>query len=188
MKTRYPRRTGLCVARMLVHALKPVTERLIVAGSLRRGRQDIGDVEVLFIPTFREERDPNDMFARRKVDLADRAIREMLRSGLLELRTHKNNTTSYGPKNKYLRHIATGMPVDLFTADEKNWHNYLVCRTGPAESNTRIATAARERGWRWKPYGAGFVRLDNGDTHRVTSEEDVFRFVGLPYLPPTERT
>jgi hypothetical protein len=29
----------------------------------------------------------------------------------------------------------TGIPVDLFAATEDNWWNYLVCRTGPADSN-----------------------------------------------------
>ena len=75
-----------------------------------------------------------------------------------------------------------GLPAD---ATEDNWWNYVVCRTGPSASNIRIAQEARKRGWKWTPYGAGFRRP--GTTHKVASEEEVFRFVGLPYLPSWER-
>ena len=37
---------------------------------------------------------------------------------------------------------ASGIPVDFFATTEEAWFNYLVCRTGPAELNTRIASAA----------------------------------------------
>lgn len=36
----------------------------------------------------------------------------------------------YGSKNKLMRHRASGIPVDLFSATTANWFNYLVCRTG----------------------------------------------------------
>ena len=44
---------------------------------------------------------------------------------------------------------------------------------------------SQRRGWKWTPYGCGFRRP--GTAHKVTSEEEVFRFVNLPFLPPWER-
>jgi DNA polymerase/3'-5' exonuclease PolX len=91
------------------------------------------------------------------------------------------------------------MPLDLFTCTRENFFNYLVCRTGGAESNIKICEAARARGWKWNPYGNGFSRpasthfASNGETiqtpdvHTVTSECEVFEFVGLPYLEPWKR-
>jgi len=92
----------------------------------------------------------------------------------------------YGRKNKLMLHRATGLPVDLFAATEDNWWNYLVCRTGPADSNMRICTAAQSKGWKWNPYGAGFSR--DGKVVAMTSEQEVFAFVGLPYTNPEHRT
>jgi hypothetical protein len=59
------------------------------------------------------------------------------------------------------------------------WWNYLVCRTGPKESNIAISSAAKKRGWDWNPYGSGFSR--NGRIVEMKSERDVFKFVGLPW-------
>ncbi|MGN6643580.1 MAG: hypothetical protein ACTHKU_11340, partial [Verrucomicrobiota bacterium] len=84
-----------------------------------------------------------------------------------------------------MRHKETGLPVDLFAATPENWFNYLVCRTGPADSNTRICMAAQARGWKWNPYGVGFSRGD--EIQAVASEEEVFAFVGLPFEKPEGR-
>ena len=186
-KPRFPRAIGLAVARALVQALQPVCERLVVAGSLRRGRPDIGDVEILYIGRSEDRPVPGDMFASRLADLAEIRIAELENSGVLSRRPNVNGGTAYGPKNKLMLHLPTGVPVDLFSATPANWFNYLVCRTGPAESNLAIATAAQARGWRWNPYGPGFSNLATGDRHPVSSEAEVFEFVGLPHLEPKSR-
>lgn len=183
-KQRWPRETGLQVAAEVLALLSPACASIAVAGSLRRGKPDVGDVEVLFIPLVRREPDPADMFAEIDVNLAEVLIGDALAMGFLTKRLAVNGNESWGPKNKLARHVATGMPVDLFTATPANWWNYLVCRTGPAESNMAIAQAAQARGWKWHPYGVGFSRGGHDDVeyevHRVTCAEGVFRFVGLP--------
>lgn len=187
-KTRFPRTVGLQVARELCLALQPVTSRLIVAGSLRRGKAMIGDVELLFIPSIAKDQPvPGDLFRLTDVDLAAAAIARLEKEKVLARRQNCNGSDIYGPKNKLMVHVATGLPVDLFATVEASWWNYLVCRTGPAESNTRIASAARDRGWQWNPYGPGFTHPASGKKHVVTSEEDVFAFVGLPYFEPKDR-
>lgn len=164
--------------------LTPGCSSIAVAGSLRRGKADVGDVEVVFIPLLTRQPDPADMFAEIDVNLAEMLIGDALAMGFLTKRLAVNGNESWGPKNKLARHVETGMPVDLFAATRANWWNYLVCRTGPAESNMAIAQAAQARGWKWNPYGAGFSRGGHDDedyeTHAVTSEAEVFRFVGLP--------
>jgi DNA polymerase/3'-5' exonuclease PolX len=91
----------------------------------------------------------------------------------------------WGNSNKYATHVRSGIPIDFFRTCETSWFNYLVCRTGPGASNSNIATRAREKGWKWHPYGSGFSR---GREMRVmASEREVFEFVGLPYLEPRQR-
>jgi DNA polymerase/3'-5' exonuclease PolX len=125
------------------------------------------------------------MFAIITVNLADETIAALEKSGTLERRKNVNGSEMYGPKNKLMRHRASGMPVDLFAATPENWWNYLVCRTGPADSNRRICMAAQDRGWEWNPYGAGFSR--DSETRAMESEAEVFAFVGLPYAQPEDR-
>lgn len=184
-KPRFPNAVGMAVAAELCRALKPVCDRLIVAGSLRRRRPTVGDVEILYICRTETRPNPEDMFGTLTVNLADEMIAALEKEGVLERRTNVNGSEMYGPKNKLMRHRATGLPVDLFAATPENWWNYLVCRTGPADSNTRICMAAQARGWKWNPYGVGFSR--DGETRAMQSEEEVFAFVGLPYAKPEHR-
>lgn len=191
-KPRFPNAVAMSVAAGLCSALKNASERLVVAGSLRRRKATVGDVEILYIAKSGVIQDPEDMFASKKVNLADVRISTLERVGILERRKNVNGSEMYGPKNKLMRHVETGLPVDLFAATMENWFNYLVCRTGPADSNMRIAIAAQERGWKWNPYGAGFSRGgpltgEPVQTRAMSSEEEVFAFVGLPFLEPALR-
>jgi DNA polymerase (family 10) len=185
-KKRYDRAVGLAVSDELCAVLGPACERIIVAGSLRRRKETVGDVEILYIGKTEVRADPADMFASITVNLADEVIAGLERAGVLERRKNVNGSEMYGPKNKLMRHCATGMPVDLFAATAENWWNYLVCRTGPADSNTRICMAAQERGWKWNPYGSGFTNSGSGEARAMGSEAEVFAFVGLPYMKPEE--
>ena len=183
-KVRWPRAAGLEVAKELCNRLKPCCEQLIVAGSLRRRKADVGDVEILYVS--RMESRPFDMFSTVSVSLAEEEIARMLADGTLTKRPSKVGGTAWGDKNKLAVH-RSGMPVDLFRTVSESWWNYLVCRTGPADSNTRIATEAQRKGYRWNPYGAGFTCLADGKITTMDSEESVFAFVGLPYLEPWTR-
>lgn len=189
-KKRWPWAEAMKVAGELVGrlVLAEATHRLEVVGSLRRHKDTVGDIELLYIPRWREEQDPREMLPHNiSVNLADRCIAVMLSQGLIEKRTNILGREMYGERNKLMRHVASGIAVDLFAATEENWFNYLVCRTGGAENNIAIAQAARAKGWQWNPYGTGFSRERNAP-HVVTSEEDVFRFVGLPYREPRDRS
>lgn len=170
---------------------------IIVAGSLRRRKPFVSDIEILFVPKVRAARADDgpaafssDLFrAPAPVNEAEIAIANLLRLGLLAKRPNVNGIEAWGAKNKLGVHGPSGMPVDLFTATSDNWFNYLVCRTGGAMNNVRICEAAIAKGWKWNPYGSGFSRPKglSVEHHVVTSEREVFEFVGLPYLEPWKR-
>ena len=181
----FTRAVAMDVARVVCNALKPVTTRLIVAGSLRRGRAEVHDIEILFIPKTEQVPNPADFFSRIEKNHADDAIEWMITTGLLAKRLNSAGSFMYGPKNKLMIHCGTGLPVDLFATTETAWWNYLVARTGPAESNIKIASIAKKRGYAWHPYGDGFSR--GGEVFPMNSEQDVFAFVGLRYREPKDR-
>ncbi len=182
-KQKWSRTEALEVAAEIVGLLAPVCTRIEVAGSIRRGKDSVGDVEILFIPKM--DSVPVDMFgARELVSQADPVIHLMLLNGTLRKRPSKTGVFSWGEKNKLAVH-RSGVPVDLFSTYEEAWFNYLVCRTGPSESNLAICNAAIAKGWKWTPYAAGFYRL--GHTEKMNSERAVFEFVGLPFNRPEKR-
>lgn len=193
-KPRWSLAAAAAVAADMLARMRPgcVSGRIIAAGSVRRKKPLVSDVEILFVPAYASAADPADLFGAPQMrNRANELIDSLVVSGVLEKRKNVNGLETYGEFNKLMRHTATGIPVDLFATTEEKWFNALVMRTGPADLNVRIAQAARIRGWKWNPYGVGFTRLltnkENPEQHQVTSEEDLFRFVGMKCLPPEGR-
>ncbi len=187
-KPRWPRADALAVAKRLSAALAPYCERIEIAGSLRREKPTVGDIELLYIPRVTQEPDPNSLLGDLlPVNQADREIAILQRTGILARRLNCKGAEMFGPLNKLMLHRYTEIPVDLFATTEAAWFNYLVCRTGGADNNVAICEAARARGYKWNPYAEGFTNLRSGLSQPMHSEEHVFTFVGLPFLPPNQR-
>jgi len=117
--------------------------------------------------------------------MLDAKIQTLIHFDMLDYRLNRRGRKVYGPQNKLLVHIPSGIGVDIFSTDEACWWVALVIRTGPKESNIAIATAAKRKGWRLRAYGDGF---DTPEGHiHCSSEGEVFEAVGLPYQPPERR-
>lgn len=185
-KKKFPRAMAVEVAKEMVAALKPYCEpeRLIVAGSLRRRRTEVGDVELLFIPDLVEERDG--LFDRLTVSVVDAKLEEMLSDGRLTKRKNINGSETWGPKNKLALHVASGIPVDLFATTQECFFMSLVIRTGPKDFNLRLIESAAKRGLKLHAYGV-FERLATGKKIVPQTEREVFEIAGLPYKEPWER-
>lgn len=188
---RHPIEDVIPIANALVRALDVhcVPDKVIIAGSIRRQRATVKDIEILYVGRTQSKPDPADMFATRTVNLADQAIEDLLNHGIIAKRPNKNGGFAWGEKNKLAVHVQSGIPVDFFSTTEECWFNYLVCRTGGAENNMSIATAAQRIGWKWNPYGEGFSRQRGLglETERMRSEKEVYEFVRLHYREPHER-
>jgi DNA polymerase/3'-5' exonuclease PolX len=126
-----------------------------------------------------------DLFATSLVPSTDAALNSLIDDGILAKRKNVKGSEMWGEKNKLAVHVRTGVPVDFFATTESAWWNYVVCRTGPGESNIAIEVAAQRKGWKWNPYGEGFT--DGGKVIPVRSEREAFELVGLPYKEPKDR-
>lgn len=65
-KTKHPRANALEVARELTSMLRPLCEpeRFIFAGSLRRMKAEVGDIELVYVPLVEDRPDPEDLLGR----------------------------------------------------------------------------------------------------------------------------
>ena len=162
------------IAERIKALLAPACDRIEIAGSIRRRKPDVGDIELLCIPKYVAG-----------VDQLDRELGLLALQGILRHRLNKLGRKVYGPKNKLLLHRESGIGVDIFSTDEQCWPVALVVRTGGKRTNKEIASRALERGMRFRTYGDGF---DTPDGHiSCETEEHVFQVVGLRYLQPWER-
>lgn len=189
-KIKHPRAKALEVARELTMEFRPRSEpgRFIFAGSLRRLKSEVGDIELVYVPRIEELPDPGDLLGNRiATNHFDLKLNAWLQTGVIAKRVGPHGGTSWGPSNKLAVHTASGIGVDFFAADKINFWTLLVCRTGSAESDTRVASAAIKMGQTWNMY-RGFEDRESGELLYVPeSEEALFDYVGLPYRQPKDR-
>jgi DNA polymerase/3'-5' exonuclease PolX len=185
MKKTYPYAEALAVAAQIVGELQASCDRIHIAGSLRREKPQVGDIEILYVPKQISAED--DMFAPSKVSAVDAILEKMLGAGRLTKRLNAFHHATWGPENKYAVHCASGIPVDFFATTEACWFNYLVCRTGPLSLNKQIASLAHTRGAKWLSTGEGFLSFGEQRRIPMRSEQEVFAFVGLEYREPKQR-
>ena len=165
--------------------LLPACKRIEVAGSIRRGKQDVGDIELLCIPKTTEQ---TDLFGEslEPENHLNRMLDELVASGnVLEKRPNRKGHFTYGPQNKLLLHVPTGIPVDVFTADERNWGMSLLVRTGSREFNIRVMRRFRDLGMKGHAYGG--VTDQDGTVIDCPDEETVFDLLGWRYIAPEYR-
>ena len=162
------------IAEKIKAVLESSCERIVIAGSIRRQKPEVGDIELLCIPKYFWG-----------VDLLNVEINGLVAKGILDYRLNKLGRVTHGSKNKLLVHCESGIGVDVFSTDERCWPVALVVRTGGEKTNKRIATAALRKGYRFHAYGLGFSTPRGEIICR--SEREVFEAVNLPYKEPWER-
>lgn len=174
------------VAQELIELLNPFCDRIEVAGSVRRKKNICKDIELVIIPKKQVEK--TGLFGDEETTYypIDNFI---LYNPLFRLRPNKNGGTSYGGKNKLLEynHKEYGwIALDIFTADESNYMMVKFIRTGGAETNKLIATTANKYKMNLRIYESCFEDR-RGNKYVMKSEEEIFRLLGLNYLPPEKR-
>ena len=185
MTARHALADAQAVAGELVHLLDPHCERLEVAGSVRRCRSDVHDVELLAIPKVARQLDLFGDVAEELSEL-DIYLDALVDSGsLLHRRPNKLGRYTYGPLNKLLVHVPTGIPVDVFSTTAENWGMALLVRTGPAEFNIRVMSRFRELGMRGHAYGG--VTDQAGREITCPDEATVFELLGWAFVESEDR-
>lgn len=186
-RVRFPVEEARAVAHWLIELLSPACQRIEIAGSIRRGLSEVGDVELVCIP--RTEEQP-DLFgnAGTRTDLLDMRIQELLSGDapVLEYRLNVSGHRTYGPLNKLLRYRLNRLPIDVFSTTPEHWGMALFVRTGPKDWNIRAMSRLRELGREGHAYGG--VTLADGTDVPCPTEERVFELLEWGYVRPEGRS
>lgn len=171
---------ALSVAQHIRESLLPGCEQLVIAGSLRRQKPDVKDIELV------AELKPGGLFG----DIPDTgaleaAIASAMRDGVIawDLELRRNG-------DKYKRFIVPqhGICVDFFVADHDNFGNILAIRTGNSEFSRLLVTKQSQGGLMPDDMrqGDGFLFLD-GKRLSCSTEEDFFAAIRVPMIEPQDR-
>jgi DNA polymerase (family 10) len=147
----------------LVHHLRATgaAERVELAGSARRWKETVGDLDVV-------------AGSRHPEVLSD----ALVAFPGVETVVAKGDT-------KTTIHLAGGLSVDLRVVPPEEFPSLLQHMTGSKEHNVRLRGLARDRGLTLSEWG--LERLDGGGKVQLASEDDVYRALGMQPVPPELR-
>jgi DNA polymerase (family 10) len=149
-------------ARDLVAVLAdlPQVQRVTYAGSLRRFRATIGDLDILAAT-----HQPSDVMAAfQRLP----QIESVLQSGETKARVR----------------LLNGLEVDLRCLESKQWGTALQYFTGSQAHNVKMRELAHKRGFSLNEYQ---LAGDDGSVILCSEEEEVYQALGLPYIEPELR-
>ena len=146
------------IAKVCVAWLELFCSRIEIAGSIRREKPEVKDIEIVCIPS--------------------------------DIKRFTDVVNSWGkvkgePTGKYTQRILpSGIKLDLFMANERNWGLIYAIRTGSAEFSHKVLA----RGW----VKAGYKSINgmltkNGKEIECREEEDLFKLIDIPYIEPQKR-
>lgn len=161
---RIPIGAALTEAERVMDALSkaaPDIENLTYAGSLRRHRETIGDIDMLCT--------------------ADDA--EAVMKAFTEL-PMVSDVMSKG-KTKSMVVMDSGLQFDLRVVPEEAFAATLLYFTGSKEHGIRLRDRANKRGLSLNEYGAKNIETD--ELEEFESEEAIYKRLDLPYIPPEIR-
>lgn len=149
--------------------LLPLCEEVVIAGSIRRRRPEVGDIDLVIL-------------TRHPIALRERVLKS--RPKVLADGQH-NLEVLLGNGVRLDVWMAAPAEQDLFGAEKPtNFGSLLLCRTGSTAHNIHLVGQAAKLGLRWNPYWGVF---QGEECLASATEEEVFAALQLPFLPPERR-
>lgn len=165
---RRPYEEALPIAQSLARLINPHCEQVIIAGSLRRHKETVGDIEIVAIPT------------PALLPFLD----SLICKGSASKAIYSDGRNRWG--NTYRGLDYQGMKCEIFLANKDNIGYQRWLRTGPGDANTYVMKFCS---WKKAPYRAANGYWWHGDTKlSITTEQALFDMLGMKYLEPHQRT
>ncbi len=145
----------------------PGVEKVTPAGSLRRGRETVGDLDILVTgPACCDDTE--------REKLIDHIIKL---PGLMEIIARGENKVSF--------RLRGGMQVDVRFLSPESFGAAMQYFTGSKSHNVAIRQKALKMGYTLSEYS--LARLDDGTMVAGKTEEEIYAALGLDYIPPELR-
>lgn len=166
-KKRYPYEEAYLIAQRVLDLLRPHCIRCEIAGSIRRQKSEVKDIEIVAIPKPYQ------------TGLFQDGIASVVNQW-----PKVKGELDYGRTKYTQRILPEGIKLDLFFAVKENWGLILALRTGSEEYSHRVlATGWVKHGYKSEE---GML-ISKGQSYEVLEEQDLFNMIGLEYVEPKNR-
>lgn len=152
------REDALIVGAQLEQALTPLCNRVEIVGSIRQGKEMVGDIDIIVVPKI----EPIEFLERCK--------------DIIEY--------EYGGKKKIFG-MFRGRPINIFVTTPESYGACQYQMTGPAKYNILMRRRAKLRGFRLNEYG--LFNVESGEQVAGHDEHSIFEVLEMTYVAPTER-
>jgi len=178
---------AMTIAERIQRELAPFCQKCEIAGSIRRGRPDVNDIDLVILPKA-GQLDAIKARCRQRT----RVITDGRQNFIVALRMPDHS--------EFQLDIFFARPgkEDLLDPQPTNFGSLLLCRTGSREHNILICQAARQRDMKWNPYegllaggewvfkGQDIV-YEGGRIIASETEEQIFEALGMKWIAPAYR-
>jgi DNA polymerase (family 10) len=154
--------------------LAPFCEPIEIAGSIRRARPEVNDLDLVLLPKP-GQRETIKARCRQKC----RVVTEGEQNCIYELPLAEGRVWQLD--------LFFARPViqDLLGSEPGNFGSLLLCRTGSKEHNIYLIEHAKRLGLIWQPYRG--VIGTGGRVLASESEAEIFTALDLAFIPPEKR-
>jgi DNA polymerase (family 10) len=179
--------SAVVLANRVLEALSPLCDRVEVAGSIRRQKPEVNDIDIVAIPDYSDYRIPdpfNNTVKTMRLDPTEtwkKHIPEVLMKGPLKLLGHQ-----FGQELMRFS-FRDGFQVDIYRARPETWGVILLVRTGSKEHNVKLCSLARSKGWKLSASQGVVTQEGFGEVKASKTEEEIFAALGLPFVEPKDR-
>lgn len=154
------------IAYKTVQILRPHCHRIEIAGSIRRQKPNVKDIEIVAIP--------------RPYEIG------LFQSGIATVVNQWEKVKGELPCKYTQRRLPEGINLDLFFAEPGNWGLIFAIRTGSAEySHKVLANAWVKAGY--KSVNGYLVHSLHNKRIEIREEEDLYRMIFVKYTAPENR-
>lgn len=181
------------IAEGLVLHMAPHCDRIEIAGSIRREKPDVRDIEIVCIPTTRTQQRVVGLFGETEDVqtnlLYEWAQQRCTRQWITWVKTGTRSRVEWNikPDGKQWRASveALGQQIylDVFLTTPEQWGTIYLIRTGSSDFNTALMAHAKRIG---RPCAEGYFSVCDVRCE-AREEADVFDLLGLRYVEPKQR-
>lgn len=170
------------LADKIVKVLAPACERIEIAGSIRRQKPVVGDIEIVCVPIMDVKTNLFNEVVSEEPLLLNRLLADLLSSKRI-LPPTKN-----GEKFKQFGVPAVeGLTVDLFITTPEKWGVIFAIRTGGADFSRKMVTKKQYGGYLPDSLVVSEGRVYRGGIALPTPEESDFFDILGEWVPPQDR-
>lgn len=181
----FPLSLARSIADGLVLTLAPACDQIKIAGSIRRRKTQVKDIEIVCQPKYTEE--ALDLFGTpQRINLLDQRLADLVAAG--SMRPGDKNGERY--RTFFITTLHDQIKVDLFIVlPPAQWGVILTLRTGPADYSKWLVTSQAQGGAlpNHLRINEGRLITEIGKVIDTPTEADFFNAIGHPYLNPTDR-